>query len=238
MFFVFKVTQISVILSEDITFTNHLGCVATTSKFIVGGTEAKTNEFPFMVSLQYQSQHFCGGSILNERWVLTAAHCLTDLQRPLEDSKIKPGDIKLIIGNVYRDGTDMNLQSESYAAQRFVIHGCYTDMNYDIALIKTDKDISFDKPNVKPICLPLKNKEPVSEDITIAGWGAWTESSAHPWFGSGDILPNKLQKATVKLYNDEYCRIYFLFRNMGIVDLIVKNRTLCVRNTDSTACRV
>jgi secreted trypsin-like serine protease len=47
---------------------------------IVGGVNAIPGEFPFIVSLQWVvlglSTHVCGGSILNNVWVLSAAHCL------------------------------------------------------------------------------------------------------------------------------------------------------------------
>jgi trypsin len=42
---------------------------------IVGGTVAAAGEFPFIVSLQRNGAHFCGGSLLNSRTVVTAAHC-------------------------------------------------------------------------------------------------------------------------------------------------------------------
>lgn len=49
---------------------------------VIGGNDAKPGEFPHQVSLQFgipeviPLSHFCGGSILNERWILTAVHCL------------------------------------------------------------------------------------------------------------------------------------------------------------------
>ncbi|OQR69818.1 transmembrane protease serine 3-like [Tropilaelaps mercedesae] len=55
------------------------------TKFIAGGTEAAPNEFPWQISIQMYSKfinppqwiHLCGGSILNDRWIVTAAHCVT-----------------------------------------------------------------------------------------------------------------------------------------------------------------
>lgn len=43
---------------------------------IVGGTDAVAGEHPYMVSLRLKNSHFCGGSIVAKRYILTAAHCL------------------------------------------------------------------------------------------------------------------------------------------------------------------
>ena len=42
---------------------------------VVGGVEAMPHSWPWQVSLQSSRGHFCGGSIINEQWVLSAAHC-------------------------------------------------------------------------------------------------------------------------------------------------------------------
>uniref|UniRef100_A0A8C2DMJ7 Peptidase S1 domain-containing protein n=1 Tax=Cyprinus carpio TaxID=7962 RepID=A0A8C2DMJ7_CYPCA len=42
---------------------------------IVNGREAKPHSRPYMVSIQLNGQHLCGGFLLSDQWVLTAAHC-------------------------------------------------------------------------------------------------------------------------------------------------------------------
>ncbi|XP_045872161.1 transmembrane protease serine 4 isoform X3 [Meles meles] len=42
---------------------------------VVGGETASVDSWPWQVSIQYNKQHICGGSILDPHWILTAAHC-------------------------------------------------------------------------------------------------------------------------------------------------------------------
>merc|ERR1711893_72229 len=46
------------------------------TRMIVGGWESRENEFPWQISLQWFGSHICGGSVVDSRHVITAAHCV------------------------------------------------------------------------------------------------------------------------------------------------------------------
>jgi secreted trypsin-like serine protease len=68
---------------------------------IVGGKEARPNEFPWQVSLQNaRGSHFCGGILINKNWVMSAAHCTVG---------DRPRDVRIVLGEHSRrnnDGTE------------------------------------------------------------------------------------------------------------------------------------
>ena len=48
---------------------------------IIGGEVSEIGQFPYVVGFYYdkgQTRSFCGGSLLNDKWILTAAHCLVE----------------------------------------------------------------------------------------------------------------------------------------------------------------
>lgn len=46
---------------------------------IIGGQNAVPGEFPWLVSIKRRGGHFCGGTIVNKKWVVTAGHCMCRL---------------------------------------------------------------------------------------------------------------------------------------------------------------
>ena len=61
---------------------------------IIGGRNALPMEWPWMVSMQERnaSEHYCGGTIINSQWILTAAHCPTLVSKD-------PNKWKMVLGN-------------------------------------------------------------------------------------------------------------------------------------------
>lgn len=46
---------------------------------IVGGMKVDISEIPYQTSLQYSGRHYCGGTIISPRYIITAGHCMYDL---------------------------------------------------------------------------------------------------------------------------------------------------------------
>ena len=143
------------------------------------------NEFPWHVHLRtYHGQGFCGGSILNKRWILTAAHCVTNGNGELTR---QPEELYLAIGWYESQGylSDIRHSDKKYGrdfiqAKRIIPHDCYDKEKSinDIALIELSKDIEYSEDRwialSRPICLPSKNYERKlidDEKCLLTGWG-------------------------------------------------------------------
>ncbi|CAH2086234.1 unnamed protein product [Euphydryas editha] len=154
---------------------------------LVGGHEAQPYSHPYIVTLQLRflwiRAHICGGSILNENWVLTAAHCVKEsfLVRWL------PMDAIAGAHDVNNFGPKAQINSIS---KRFP-HPLYPGGigPYDIAVLQTSTPFTFTK-EVQPINLPYNYK--ISNDsMMLAGWGVLRTTYLIP------DLPSRLQEVKV-----------------------------------------
>jgi len=163
---------------------------------IVGGTEARPNSHPWIVSMQQYGSHFCGGSLVRvsetkemSDIVITAAHCVYDGVYRLE-----------IAAGAHDLDNPSNTQQKvkvSYTSTQVKYHPAYnptTTMN-DIAIIKLDKPINFTDA-IQPACLPEANEIVSSGDATVAGWGLTREN--------GDVS-NILMQVGVPIINNREC---------------------------------
>jgi len=159
---------------------------------IVGGTEAADGEFPFQVSLRsigaLGSTHFCGGSIIDEWWVLTAAHCCAGK---------RPGGVHVVAGGIKLNNFEN--EEEPRNLEQVISHPAYASstISNDACLLKLKEPFEWTE-FVKPIALP----EPLQEtaagtEITVTGWGTLSEG--------GFNLPNVLHKVTMPVVSDEDC---------------------------------
>jgi trypsin len=152
---------------------------------IVGGIEASLGEFPYIVSLQSGTSHFCGGSLIKKDWVLTAAHCVR-----------ANSSFNIVIG--LHDRTDLK-NAEIMKIKKIIAHPKYNSqtMDSDFALVKLDRESKYTPVALNAVEISIPNIADGEILSTTACWGATKEGS----YG----LPKNLQKVDVPLVNQEQC---------------------------------
>lgn len=161
---------------------------------IVGGQDAEEGEFPWQVSLHIKNAgHVCGASVISQRWLVTAAHCVQD------DAKTRysqPGVWEAYLGLHIQKQNGKNVQKRNL--RQVISHPYYNAYTFDndIALMELDSPVTF-SDYIRPICLPSpQHTFPPGNSVWITGWGATREG------GSGASI---LQKAQVRIINSTVC---------------------------------
>lgn len=143
------------------------GVIVATAKFphesrILKGKNAQIGQFPYQVSLHKSdgNKHFCGASILSDRFLLTAGHCMNRI--------IDPTEIYAILGTIYREFGGKRVDID-----KITIHEDFniTITINDITLLRTVQKIKFSH-TVRPIALPKENLPPEGNAyVVVTGWG-------------------------------------------------------------------
>lgn len=128
-------------------------------ELIVGGHPTTIEEHPWQISLQFFSSHRCGGSIIGDKWVLTAAHCTGNL--PAKSLAVRIGSSESASG-----GTLIKLK-------KYITHPKYdaSRFDYDFSLLELDEPVEFGR-KVKAVALPEDDlKIPDGAMVEVSGWG-------------------------------------------------------------------
>uniref|UniRef100_A0A182PP27 Peptidase S1 domain-containing protein n=1 Tax=Anopheles epiroticus TaxID=199890 RepID=A0A182PP27_9DIPT len=134
---------------------------------IVNGFPTQVNEFPMMSALAIRNngQVFCGSTIVTDRYVLTAAHCLPG--RSLSNTIV-------VVGEQDRRVSTESVYTMSMLVSEFRPHPSYdaTAKTNDIALVRTTNTIVFN-PGVGRVCLPFRFGASSFENARLSalGWG-------------------------------------------------------------------
>lgn len=183
---------------------------------ITGGQIAEDGDWPWQVSLQHRSckkssrfgsdcswKHMCGASIVDKKWVVTAAHCIeesgyyTDNQNPGDDWAVVIGMDKL---NYNHDGINNGRDGSRYLLKQIIPHPDYVFTyitHSDVALLQLREEIEY-SDEVQPICLPSGREPKHGQHCHITGWG-YTH-------GKGEVLSHHLRHASIPMVNFSQCR--------------------------------
>ncbi|XP_010734718.3 trypsin II-P29 [Larimichthys crocea] len=157
---------------------------------IVGGEDAAAGAWPWQVSLHSRPYgHFCGGSLINDQWVLTAAHCF--------ESTSTVG-LEVYLG---RDTQRLpNLNEVSRTVSLIIKHPNYnpSSFNNDMALLKLSSPVRYTN-YIRPVCLAAQSSEfKAKTPCWLAGWGTIGSDVPLPY-------PERLQQVSVPIVSNTQC---------------------------------
>jgi secreted trypsin-like serine protease len=160
---------------------------ASVSPMIVGGTEVPNGKYPFIayIELYRKGKPYasCGGSLIDQDSVLTAAHCLANTSGELDTS-----GALVAVGR-----TDLRKnQGQVIGASRPFIHPRYKGKGYDAGVLKLRRPVKGIKP-IKLATTKQNNLETPGRKLTVAGWGLT---------GFKGTNPNHLRQVQVPVVSD------------------------------------
>jgi len=172
-------------------------CQSSTISKIVGGDEVVAHSWPWAVGVR-MGGYMCGGSILNNNHVMTAAHCCEGFSA---------SSIYVIAGDHNNQISDGEKQ---YDAKKVIMHPKYGEndgynYNYDFCILEVD-DLELDKNTKDIVCIPKQGEHvnPTSglradvkgDRCYVAGWGTTS---------SGGSLSADLLSVKVDIFSHDFC---------------------------------
>ncbi|XP_046742697.1 protein masquerade [Diprion similis] len=159
---------------------------------VVGGEDADANEWCWQVALiNSLNQYLCGGALIGTQWVLTAAHCVTNIVRSGDAIYVRVGD------------HDLTRKYGSPGAQTLRVATTYIHHNHnsqtldnDIALLKLHGQAEL-REGVCLVCLPARGvSHTAGKRCTVTGYG---------YMGEAGPIPLRVREAEIPIVSDPEC---------------------------------
>ncbi|XP_012530794.1 proclotting enzyme [Monomorium pharaonis] len=201
-------TSTSTTNKSPIDNANHSQCGAKNGnqdqERIVGGKNADPGEWPWIAALFNAGRQFCGGSLIDDNHILTAAHCVANMNSwDVARLTVRLGD--------YNIKTNNEIRHIERRVKRVVRHRGFNSRTLynDVALLTLNEPVEFTE-QIRPICLPSGSQLYAGKTATVIGWGSLRESGPQPAI---------LQEVSIPVWSNSECKLkYGAAAPGGIVD--------------------
>ncbi|XP_031137253.1 uncharacterized protein LOC116037490 isoform X2 [Sander lucioperca] len=181
---------------------------------IVGGENAPPGNWPWQASLQSFGSHFCGGSLINSQWVLTAAHCFLTNRTSLTVS----------LGLQSLQGPNHNGVSRTVTKVISNPNYNFKTNDNDICLLKLSSPVTFTNLIV-PVCLAA------SDSTFFSGVSAWVTGWGDTAYRVSLPFPGNLMEVNVPIVGNRKCNcdygVFPITNNMICAGLSAGGKDSC-----------
>lgn len=174
-------------LSLFLSLSPSAACGVPNANRIVGGIQVRTNKYPWIAQIIRGSFLFCGGTLINDRYVLTAAHCVHEMDM---------SGVSVRLLQLDRSSTHTGITRAVAFAHA---HAGYDPVRlvHDIALLRLDQPVPLVQ-SMRPVCLPSSRTQQFDyQKAIVAGWGLSNE---------GGSTSSVLQETVVPIITNAQCR--------------------------------
>lgn len=199
-----------------------ISCGDTTQVLIYGGNKTKHGQWPFLAGILEKSplKFFCGGNVITNKHVLTAAHCV----EAKKSTKRRPADIIVYLG---RHSLSSNSEGKSVTrnVEKISIHPDWIAKNKkydaDLAILSLEEKVDF-SDFIRPVCLTDDTKIAEYEDGYVVGWGNSPKAE----------LEDTPSQILIHSISDSNC-----LQNDWHLGIIYSNRSFCAGGRGSAPCK-
>ncbi|VDI15783.1 Hypothetical predicted protein [Mytilus galloprovincialis] len=188
---------------------------------IVNGENADITDCPWQISLQRNENgadwvHVCGGTIINERWILSVAHCFEN-HLTASNYRVAAGSSFLSQMTVFR------------SVKQIVVHEDYKkplENDNDLMLLELATPLTFGSTINKITLDDSQSNDFVGDDCKVSGWGNTDKVG-------GDSYPDRLQVAHLAVVSQEYCSTFYLPPH-HIIN--IDSKKICLHENGTDVC--
>ncbi|CAF0841046.1 unnamed protein product [Adineta steineri] len=163
---------------------------------VVNGVVAKEGDWPWMCSMLFNGRHICGATLVHQKWVVTAAHCVTDKTAS-----------KYVLECGLHHRTNKESWTRSFKVLRVLGHAQYSSSNYrnDIAVMELETSAYIPGKTewddyVMPACVPPTGSDYAGKTSYATGWGTLSSGAS--------TLPLPLYQVDLRIWSKTECQAY------------------------------